>query len=174
MGYRSLHSLGAAVLLAVSCTATAAAGPEVEGVVLDGESSLAWDPVPGALAYNVYRRALGIDPPFGGQCLHSALAAPPFALSSSPLAGGLWQLQVTAVFDDGEGTMGTTSQGVPRSPAAPCVCTLPPDIGPCDGVFPRWYYDVAAGQCLLFNWGGCEGNANKFETEEQCTAACPG
>ena len=52
------------------------------------------------------------------------------------------------------------------------VCTLPPDVGPCDGVFPRWYFDTTTGQCEQFIYGGCEGNGNNFETLEACQAAC--
>ncbi len=53
------------------------------------------------------------------------------------------------------------------------VCSLPADVGPCDGVCPRYFYDVCTGQCELFNYGCCEGNANNFETLEACEASCP-
>ncbi|MEM7245767.1 MAG: BPTI/Kunitz domain-containing protein [Acidobacteriota bacterium] len=54
----------------------------------------------------------------------------------------------------------------------PSPCLLPPDPGPCDGVFPRWHFDAGTGSCDQFVWGGCGGNANNYETEEQCEAAC--
>ena len=53
------------------------------------------------------------------------------------------------------------------------ICSLPADVGPCDGVCPRYYYDVCTGQCESFTYGCCGGNANNFETLEECEAACP-
>ena len=53
------------------------------------------------------------------------------------------------------------------------TCTLPPDPGPCEGVCPRFYFNTCTEQCEPFTWGCCEGNANNFETFEQCQAACP-
>lgn len=53
------------------------------------------------------------------------------------------------------------------------ICSLPADVGPCDGVCPRYFYDVCTGQCELFGYGCCGGNANNFETLEECEAACP-
>ncbi len=53
------------------------------------------------------------------------------------------------------------------------ICFLPADVGPCDGVCPRYFYNTCTGQCELFTWGCCDGNANNFETLEQCQAACP-
>jgi hypothetical protein len=55
---------------------------------------------------------------------------------------------------------------------ASCACELPMDIGPCDGVCPRWYYDATLGRCELFMWGCCGGNANNFETQADCENAC--
>ncbi len=52
------------------------------------------------------------------------------------------------------------------------VCSLPPDPGPCDGVCPRWFLNAETGTCEMFIWGCCEGNANNFESLEECEAAC--
>ena len=51
-------------------------------------------------------------------------------------------------------------------------CSLPKDVGPCDNVVPRWYYNGESGQCELFEYGGCEGNANNFETKKACEDIC--
>ncbi len=52
------------------------------------------------------------------------------------------------------------------------VCSLRPDPGPCDGVCPRWFFNAETGECEMFIWGCCEGNANNFESLEECEAAC--
>jgi hypothetical protein len=57
-------------------------------------------------------------------------------------------------------------------PSVPCFCDLPADVGPCDGVFPRWFHNPETGRCELFIWGGCGGNGNNFPTEVDCTAVC--
>jgi hypothetical protein len=57
-------------------------------------------------------------------------------------------------------------------PDAGPICSLPPLVGPCEALIPRWYHDPSAGQCRMFNYGGCQGNANNFETQAECETAC--
>jgi hypothetical protein len=52
-------------------------------------------------------------------------------------------------------------------------CTSPFDSGMCDGAFAVWWHDPASGACIPQSYGGCDGNANRYETEEDCLAACP-
>lgn len=52
------------------------------------------------------------------------------------------------------------------------ICSLPPDVGPCDAICPRWYYDTTAQDCLQFTYGCCGGNANNFQTYDMCITAC--
>lgn len=52
------------------------------------------------------------------------------------------------------------------------MCKLPPEQGPCRGRIPRFYYSASSKRCELFTYGGCQGNANNFKTEEDCVAAC--
>jgi len=152
-----------------------AAGPEVTGVRFTGPHELAWDATPGALAYNVYidrgPSATG-TPGFHGVCLLSPLPGPRAALDAQPPGNALFEFQVTAMYENGEGPLGTPSPGFPRR-AVPCTCTLPADVGPCDGVCPRWFFDYVDGQCAEFVFGCCAGNANNFLTEATCAAACP-
>ena len=50
-------------------------------------------------------------------------------------------------------------------------CALKPDSGICKAMFPRYYFDQAAGICKEFIWGGCGGTV-PFETLEKCQASC--
>ena len=56
-------------------------------------------------------------------------------------------------------------------------CTQEPETGNCRGMFPSWYYAADKNSCDQFIYGGCGGNANRFETGEACAAAaeqfCP-
>ena len=52
------------------------------------------------------------------------------------------------------------------------ICNLPMKPGPCTEDKPSWYFDAKTGQCSGFTYGGCEGNANRFESEEQCQRQC--
>jgi hypothetical protein len=53
-------------------------------------------------------------------------------------------------------------------------CYLPPQPGECDGSFPSVYFDATNGQCVEFIYGGCGGNANRFEALDECYSACGG
>ncbi|XP_043074857.1 low-density lipoprotein receptor-related protein 11 [Puntigrus tetrazona] len=51
-------------------------------------------------------------------------------------------------------------------------CAAPPMVGPCKGVFPRWYYDAKTGDCQHFQYGGCKGNHNNFLQKSDCINEC--
>ncbi|XP_052754265.1 hemolymph trypsin inhibitor B [Galleria mellonella] len=51
------------------------------------------------------------------------------------------------------------------------ICSLPLKTGPCRAAFQRYGYVEGKG-CVLFTYGGCQGNANNFETLEACKNAC--
>ncbi|KAI1895442.1 hypothetical protein AGOR_G00106320 [Albula goreensis] len=51
-------------------------------------------------------------------------------------------------------------------------CTDPPKTGPCRASMTNWYYDPLERKCFRFNYGGCEGNENRFETSENCLRNC--
>ncbi|KFM23067.1 Amyloid beta A4 protein [Auxenochlorella protothecoides] len=53
-------------------------------------------------------------------------------------------------------------------------CSQAVDSGPCKAAITRWTYDGSKGSCTPFVYGGCKGNANNFETLEQCTNASVG
>jgi len=52
------------------------------------------------------------------------------------------------------------------------ICEQPLDGGPCRGQFERWYYDEETGVCSNFTYGGCQGNKNRFVTQEACENSC--
>ena len=41
------------------------------------------------------------------------------------------------------------------------TCDQSVDVGPCQGQFPRWFYDGDTGTCSQFMFGGCGGNRNR-------------
>jgi len=51
-------------------------------------------------------------------------------------------------------------------------CDLPMDPGPCDAAVFIFAYDRDTGECRPFTYGGCEGNANRFDTLKACHEQC--
>ena len=60
------------------------------------------------------------------------------------------------------------ASGWPQDPA----CALPFDPGPCKAAM--GVFAFVDGSCALRTYGGCDGNANRFDSEEECMAACLG
>lgn len=52
------------------------------------------------------------------------------------------------------------------------LCGLPFEGGPCDAAIPVYYHNSETGRCEPQIYGGCGGNANRFETYAECEAAC--
>ncbi|KAG1682368.1 Papilin [Nymphon striatum] len=52
------------------------------------------------------------------------------------------------------------------------VCQLNPEKGPCHKKMQRYYFNRQTGNCEIFYYGGCQGNANNFKTMEQCQHQC--
>ena len=54
------------------------------------------------------------------------------------------------------------------------VCQLPPEQGPCEAAINSWFYNPSSGRCEQFQFGGCDGNLNNFESRRECETACGG
>ncbi|XP_061865362.1 WAP four-disulfide core domain protein 3 [Colius striatus] len=52
------------------------------------------------------------------------------------------------------------------------ICHLPPEPGPCRGLFHRYAYNPDRGTCQPFIYSGCRGNRNNFRTLKQCQQLC--
>lgn len=51
-------------------------------------------------------------------------------------------------------------------------CTLGAEHGPCMKRLARWHYDHETMVCRMFDYGGCDGNRNRFMTRESCLKSC--
>ena len=54
----------------------------------------------------------------------------------------------------------------------PAQCMLPPQGGECRGSIQSYHYDGLSRTCKPFIYGGCGGNANRFETFAECQQMC--
>lgn len=51
-------------------------------------------------------------------------------------------------------------------------CYLPKVSGPCKASLTRFYFDKKWNKCINFTYSGCLGNANNFETIQECQESC--
>ncbi|XP_072051372.1 uncharacterized protein [Amphiura filiformis] len=72
--------------------------------------------------------------------------------------------------ETGQAGPGRVSRNVDQT--ANEICLQPIEVGPCEALIPRWAHDNDLGQCVQFNYGGCDGNENNFLTKEECQTKC--
>ncbi|KAL8604912.1 hypothetical protein ACOMHN_028540 [Nucella lapillus] len=51
-------------------------------------------------------------------------------------------------------------------------CEEPQEPGMCRGYFERFWFNANKSACEEFIYGGCGANANNYQTEAACKAAC--
>lgn len=64
-----------------------------------------------------------------------------------------------------------SSPAVPRHGANP-LCIQPVVKGSCEEAHLRYYYDRVTDSCRLFEYSGCDGNANNFGSIDDCQRLC--
>lgn len=52
------------------------------------------------------------------------------------------------------------------------ICQLPKLTGECKASKIRFYFDPTRAECVIFTYGGCDGNKNNFKSEEECESIC--
>lgn len=52
------------------------------------------------------------------------------------------------------------------------ICKLSAETGPCKANKIRYAFSVALGDCEEFTYGGCQGNANRFLSINNCRKVC--
>ncbi|KAK7103879.1 hypothetical protein V1264_018685 [Littorina saxatilis] len=57
-------------------------------------------------------------------------------------------------------------------PSDDIECNLPKAVGMCRAYIPSFFYNTRTGECENFVYGGCHGNANRFESSAQCEQKC--
>lgn len=51
-------------------------------------------------------------------------------------------------------------------------CGIDADSGPCFAHFEKYFFNKKSRKCEKFVYGGCLGNENRFDTEEECQKSC--
>lgn len=58
------------------------------------------------------------------------------------------------------------------TPIRQTKCQLPPETGPCRGYFQKYFFNKITQSCETFIYGGCDGNLNNFDSEDECVTEC--
>nr|KAF6331089.1 serine peptidase inhibitor, Kunitz type 3 [Myotis myotis] len=75
-------------------------------------------------------------------------------------------------FQSEAGTGQSTHHQNHQPSVSPEDCKLPMEKGPCRAKLPRWFYNSSTYGCMLFHFGGCNGNGNNFLKKDACEKTC--
>ncbi|KAM9347875.1 tissue factor pathway inhibitor a [Symphorus nematophorus] len=113
---------------------------------------------------------------FASKLLQSARISPSFSSSSSNSSMALWWIlcavSLSCVARFGSCRRGTVDGAQPEHFIFSELCALKDEPGPCKAIKDRFFFNVDTGRCEMFEYGGCGGNANNFETLEACEEMC--
>ena len=51
-------------------------------------------------------------------------------------------------------------------------CSLPIEVGLCEGRERKWFFNLTSNTCGEFNYTGCRGNDNRFDSVAECRQTC--
>ncbi|KAI0222388.1 Papilin [Lamellibrachia satsuma] len=60
----------------------------------------------------------------------------------------------------------------PKRPDLEPSCSLALEVGLCNSRELKWFFNVTSNKCQAFNYTGCRGNGNRFDSKEACGLTC--
>ncbi len=117
-------------------------------------------------------RSSSVESDDGGASASSGDAGATTGGASGVSTGGATTGGVTT---GGVSTGGMSIGGSAGDPTDPDVrCRLPVSFGACRTRLGVYWFDAATGLCMPFDFYGCNGNANRFTSAEECYSVCGG
>lgn len=65
-----------------------------------------------------------------------------------------------------------TGAALPPLKLGHSFCAMKADDGPCKAIHIRYFFNIKSRKCEEFEYGGCHGNENNFQTLEECQKKC--